>query len=258
MAEKEAKPKSKARKIIGWVITGIFGALFCFVLVFQIVSKQSASTNYGVPNFNGFQTLVVLTDSMEPEYKVGSACFVVKTDVSTLKKGDDITFYYQEWKVYMDNPIVTHRIMFDPIIDETKEIGKGRYTFTVSGINEDSEQAYQVSGGKTRKCTDQTQTVVDSTILGKVVGNSRFVGALYSFITSIWGLIIIILIPCIYLIISYGVDVIKTLKQQEEVEAATSKATTDERLKNLSDKDKERLKQQLLEKMMEDKKNENK
>jgi len=261
MTKASKKPKSTLRKVLDWVILGVFGLLFAFILTFQIVSKVSAKNNFGVPNFNGFQTLVVLTDSMEKDYMVGSACFVQKMDPSNFEEGDDLTFYYSPWKQYMSNPIVTHRIR-NIEIDTSIEVGKGRYTFTLGGINKDSDQAWEVSGHTTRDCTNQTQIVTEQYVLGKVVGNSVFVGGFYSFITSIWGLIIMLIIPCGYLIISYGIDIYKTLKEKEEtadnteVESITvnSEDKPNNRLDSLSKEDKERLKQELLEQMMEDKK----
>jgi len=261
MEKKIVKKKSLARKIIDWVVVGIFGVLFAFMITYNVVSKKTASSNYGVPSFNGFQTLVVLTDSMEGDYMVGSACFVKKMDPSTFKVGDDLTFYYSPWKSYMDNPIVTHRIRSIDFNDENPTGEK--YTFTLGGINKNSEQAWEVSGHTTRDCTNQEQVVTEKFVLGKVVGNSMFVGKIYSFVTSIAGLIIIILIPALYLIISYILDIYKACKPEIEAaengdsvqnDSASKISNVDtSRLDSLSEKEREKLKQELLEQLMEDK-----
>jgi len=256
MAKKEKKPKSKVRKVFDWVITCLFGGLFITVAIFQLISINSAKTNYGVPNFNGHQTLVVLTDSMQPDYMVGSAVFVNKVDPSTLKVGDDITFYYSPWSYAMSNPIVTHRIR-EIKINEGVEVGNGYYTFVCGGINKDSDQAWEVSGHTTRDCTYQHQDISEQYVLGKVVGNSKFVGAIYSFITSIWGLLTLLLIPCLYLIITSVIDLFKALKEPEEEKLAldgpSDSGDKPSSLSNLSDEDKERLKKEMLNEMLGDK-----
>ena len=46
MAEKEKKPKSKARKIIEWVLFGIFGAGCALVLAANISGMLTKNKNY--------------------------------------------------------------------------------------------------------------------------------------------------------------------------------------------------------------------
>lgn len=250
--EKQIKPKSKARKIISWVITGVFGVLFVCVLTIQIIANTSKSSNYGVPNFGGMQVCIVLTDSMETKYMVGSAVFVKKVDVSTLKKGDDITFYYPEWKSQLNiEPIVTHQI-YDIKIDETKQAGKGRYTFQCHGINKNSENCHMTSATGDRDCTGQYQLVQDKYVLGKVVHNSQFIGVLYKFVTSIWGLIILLGVPVLYVISTTIYDLVKGLKETEPaLENGSNNKGKQDILSNLSEEEKERLKREMLEKMME-------
>jgi len=245
--KKIKKPKSKARKIIDWVITGVFGCLFLAVSGFQIAANVTKGNNFGVPNFNGHQILVVLTDSMVPDYPVSTAIFVDKVDKSTLEVGNDITFYYAPWEGYMSNPIVTHRIREVLIDSET-----GRRYFIVGGINKNSENCMQTDGSK--DCTSQSQTVSEDYVLGKVTGSSRFIGAVYKFISSAWGLIILLLIPCLYLIISSVLDIYKAAKEPEEALEIGANSSNDP-LSTLSDADKERLKQEMLDEMLGGKKN---
>lgn len=250
--EKETKkPKSKARKIISWILTGIFGALFVVMVVFNISANVSKKNNYGVPNFGGMQICIVLTDSMEPQYTVNSAIFVKKVSPSTLAVGDNITFYYEKWAAQFNiQPIVTHQISKIEV-DETKQEGKGKYTFTCHGINKNSSNCKMTGEGE--DCTKQTQVITDQYVLGKVVGNSKFVGGLYQFITSIWGLIIVLGVPVTYIIVTVIIDLVKALKENDEQEAvvvSNAKATNSNALANLSEEDKERLKKEMLEEMM--------
>ena len=66
--KKGKKKKSKARVIIEWILTGLFGVLFVTVLVGQIDGMIHANDHYGQQIRLGFGSFVVLTDSMEPEY----------------------------------------------------------------------------------------------------------------------------------------------------------------------------------------------
>ena len=68
--KKPKRPKSKARKIIEWVLVGIFGAIFAFAAAATIDGMIHKNENYGQSLRFGVGTFVVQTDSMEPEYKV--------------------------------------------------------------------------------------------------------------------------------------------------------------------------------------------
>ena len=57
--KKPRKPKSKARRIVEWVLTGVFAALLVGVGVLQIINKTSKNQNMFGPQFQK-----VLTDSL--------------------------------------------------------------------------------------------------------------------------------------------------------------------------------------------------
>ena len=62
--KKEKKPKSKARKIIEWVLTGIFLVIFAIVGIAQIDGLVNKKKHYGQQIRFGYATFVVQTDSM--------------------------------------------------------------------------------------------------------------------------------------------------------------------------------------------------
>lgn len=246
MAEekKPKKPKSKARKIVEWVLTGIFLALFGFFGVMQIVAQTSKAKNHGVPNYGGMQVLEVLTDSMEPEYKVKSVVFVKKVDMSSFKVDDDITFM---WDIGQGTLMpMTHRLSD---IKTPEETGTGHYQFTAHGINSHSSQC-------NGDCTYQTQVFNETVVLGKVVGHSVVVGAVFNFMTTPWGLLILLLIPAMYLIVTSVIDIVKAAKDPDEkpaLEGGPNPEGNESALSNLSKEDIERLKQDMLNEMMEEK-----
>ena len=239
--KKEKKPKSKARKIIEWVLTGVFLAIFGFFAVMQIVAQTSKSKNHGVPNYGGMQVLEVLTDSMEPEYKVKSVVFVQKVEMSSFKVDDDITFM---WDIGQGTLMpMTHRLSD---IKTPEETGTGHYQFTAHGINSNSSQC-------NGDCTYQTQVFNETVVLGKVVGHSVVVGAVFNFMTTPWGLLILLLIPALYLITTSVIDIVKAAKDPEEKAIPEGGPSAEGALSGLSKEDIERLKQDMLNEMMEEK-----
>ena len=67
-----------------------------------------------IPRIMGYQSMAVLTGSMEPNYHVGSLIYVKETDPTTLEVGDVITYRLSE------DTVVTHRIV--EIHSDTQEV----------------------------------------------------------------------------------------------------------------------------------------
>lgn len=236
---KEVKaPKVKKplwRRILSWFFSILVGLIVAFALVFQIETSITRGSNYGVGNFFGYQTLVIATDSMEPKYKVGSGIIVKKVSFEDISVGDDITFYYTSLKVVMTHEVLTKT-----------ENSDGTYTFICHGINKNSTQC---SGD----CTYQTQTVEGQYVLGKVIKTSDFIGVLYNYLLTPYGLVTLILIPGAYLIISSIFDVVKAAKATDKV----NKDQNTDHLNKLSQEEREALKEDLLNEMLENKANKN-
>jgi hypothetical protein len=165
--KKVKKPKSKARKIIEWVLTGIFVALFAVIGIAQIDGLVHKKDHYNQTIRFGYGTFVVETDSMERDadrnkvYGVKSAIITyldnadkIYSDYLAYKgtnKHIDVTFYdgyaaYTEYTTPLESPelttrtplseypIITHRVR-EIHINENAKLGQGKYTFIVSGIN---------------------------------------------------------------------------------------------------------------------------
>lgn len=250
-SKKEKKPKSKARKIIDWVITGVFATLIVGLAVVQIVNKTTKRQD-----LFGAQFQKVLTDSMAPTYKVNDIIFI-DTKPSCEKiyqdwqagKHVDVSF---KWIVRGEEVSMTHRIQevvkystpqVDSITGNTYQ-----YTFTAHGINTQSE--WCKGAGGYMDCTSQTQTFNDYDLIGRVVRKSYFM----TFATSIWGLLVLLLVPCMYLIIASVIDICKALDDKEEEVPAEGEppkiGTKDDPLAGLSEKEKEKLKKQMLDEML--------
>lgn len=265
MAEKVKKPKSKARKIIEWVLFGLFGVAACFVLAANISAMIHKKENYGQSIRFGMGTFVILTTSMEPEIGKGTMIITMKEDVSEfnnrLQNGEniDITFANVDTKTgefepdsetfkhgtrVVTNQIMTHRLR-EVHINEEKEVGNGHYIFVASGINTQGEHSLE----------GQYQVFTEVQYLGTVRIVNSFLGKTMSFVSSPIGLIILLLIPAAYLITMSSIDIYKAVKESEEageVEVHNVDPTGDH-LSAMSEEERQRLKNELLEEMLEEK-----
>ena len=249
-SKNEKKPKSKARKIIDWVITGVFATLIVGLAVVQIINKTTKNQN-----IFGAQYQKVLTDSMAPTYKVNDIIFITEADpqnlVDRVEKGENVDVSFK-WTVNGSEVSMTHRLQeaiklaspqVDPITGETYQ-----YKFVAHGINKTSE--FCKVGDQYGDCTTQTQEFNENALIGRVVRKSHIM----TFATSIWGLLVLLLVPCMYLIIASVIDICKALDDKEEEVPAEGEppkiGTKEDPLAGLSEKEKEKLKKQMLDEML--------
>ena len=263
------KPKSKVRKIIEWVLTGFFLAIFAVVMVGQIDGMIHKNDHYGQQIRLGFATFVVQTTSMDPEIKKGSAIITYlespKQIVDRFNKGEtvDLTFVDaynvddETTKPYDPESPLTYRTSIDsrvPIthrLQEVHDLGNGHYVFIAAGINAGDKAGTDAQGR-----INQYQAFSEKEILGRVVANSAFLGGVFNFIGSPFGLLVLLLIPAFYLVITSVLDIFKAYKEPEEASANGESAKPKDENGNvdLSEEDKKRLKEELLKEMMEKRK----
>ena len=262
--KKVKKPKSKARKIVEWVLTGIFFIAFGIFAAGQIDGMIHKSDNYGQTISFGFGSFVILTDSMEPDYAVDSAIITYREDLNSVYDRYqksltdesitiDITFM-DVYNVYtkpeshpnlndQTNPtgaVMTHRLR-EIHVDETKAYGDGKYTFIVSGINTSEHQSQ----------AGQYQAFTEKQYLGIVQANSKVLGGFYRFISSPWGLLVFLLIPAFYLVVTSVLDIFSAMKDDDsEDNGDDNNKNTPSSLDELSKEDRERLKKEMLEEML--------
>ena len=272
--KKEKKPKSKARKIIEWVLTGLFLVLFAIAGIAQIDGLVNKNKHYGQQIRLGYATFVVKTESMEPKYMVDSAIITYLEDADKIyeryqnNEDVDVTFYdvYTAETEYTkplnhpeltmrtnpaEYPIITHRVK-EIHVNNALAKGEGKYTFIVAGINTGVGAATNANGE-----IYQYQVFTEKELLGRVVIGSAFLGGVFNFVSSIWGLLILLLIPSFYLIIVSVIDIFKAYKEPEEQTATASGAPVASNpsiTKELSEEDKKRLKEELLQEMLGNKK----
>ena len=263
-ANKPKKKKSKARSIIEWILFGFFGLACAFIVAGLIDGEVHKKENYGQSIRFGIGSFIVLTNSMEPEIPQDSAIITYKEEAKTVQKRFekgakvDITFF-NTTSIYtagfvpddptLNTPIRTDRVMTHRLrefhVNPDAEVGKGRYIFVTTGINTGGEQSLE----------GQYQVFTENEYLGTVKVTNVFLGKVFNFIVSAWGLIIMLLVPAAYLIVVSTIDIFKKLKEAEAEEAA-AKADAPEggKLASANAEERERLKKELLDEMINSKK----
>lgn len=261
--KKVKKEKSKGRKIVEWILFGIFGLLFAAVVAGNISGIIHRDEHYGQSIRFGFGNFIVLTNSMEPDIPQDSAIITFKEDVNSVKerfdRGETIDFTFMNIPIDIDfepdtlefkringgtavysNAVMTHRLK-EIHIREDVPFGQGRYIFVTTGINNGGD--YALIG--------QYQISTEKQYLGVVKVSNVFLGGLFNFIASPIGLIILLLVPAMYLIVMSSIDIFKQLKEAEAKEqAVAANPEQSTRLAGLSDEDRERLKKELLDEMI--------
>lgn len=284
--KKVKKPKSKARKIVEWVLTGIFGVFFIILGIGQIDGMVHKKDHYGQMLKFGYGTFVVQTDSMEQDaskkkvYGVKSALITHLDNPDKIykdylsyqgtNKHIDVTFFDcytantsysapqlpENSELRVRTPVanypLTHRVREIHMNPNLKK-GEGKYTFIVAGINPYSENLG--SDGENPIVIDQYQVFTEKELLGRVVIGSAFLGGVFGFVSSIWGLLVLLLIPAFYLVITSVIDIFKAYKEPaEEGKPSKEEGGDSNGSVELSEEDKKRLKEELLQEMLNKKK----
>lgn len=245
MNEKEIKTKNK-KSIFGKILTWVLGSFVGILLVVQVAGLISARNNFGVSSLFGYQSFVVLTDSMEPSLPVGDGVIVKKVDPQTLvasttpeaKDGDIITFYRT-----VDGLIITHRII------EVINDGDGTLTFKCLGDNLNAQTCPEEG------CTiENSDDVPQEFVLGKVIRSSAALGGLTRFFTNPITTLFLVLIPLGGVFASSIIDFIKAAKMNPKEKTAQEvsfkgedfdKIKEQEKLLLLKEMEKERLREEM-------------
>jgi len=246
--KKKKSPMSYVRKVLDYVLI-IFIAV---IAVAEVVGLATKSSNYDVPNIFGYQFLVVETDSMAEDefgnevYPVGVGLICQKVDVDTIEVGDDITFYWSSI-----NSTITHRV-YEIETDDNGEVE----SFLCHGINANAE-LYNAS---------QFQDVSVDLVLGKIVAKSYALGNFITAMQTPYVVILLIIIPAGFITVSSVIDMINVKKMSEEEleekygegKGKKDKPQVDpnDPLAGMSEEEKEELKKQMIEEILDSEKGE--
>lgn len=238
----------KRFKIALNVVMYVFLAFCIFAVVLTLTSKKDKD---GVTIF-GTQMKLVVSESMAKseytdvsEYEIkdiplNSMVFVEVIPeegsardawLENLKIGDVLTFHY----TYTTQVTITHRIV------DIRENGKGGYYIDLKGDNKTASTVNMLE--QTLDTSDQTSP---NYVIGKVTGQSVFIGNLVATLRTPLGMIFIVILPCLA-IIAYDVVKIFSIAMEDKKKKAQDEKVRLELEKEKAQQESERQRSEIEE-----------
>ena len=224
MSNIETKIKAqRVTKILNIIFNIIFVPFIIFASIFTL-SVVFSKINTGVPSVFGYTQIQVVSGSMvSAGFNVGDKCFVKSTNPDELQKGDYIAFFQfadpdcsshaqVTIKNRPDAKPNTSRIVFHEIIDITTDMN-GEKWFTTKGPDNAEPDAIEIH---------------ERYVVGRYVEEDNFWTKLITFITSTWGVVVLVVLPCTLII---GVDTYQLIVTSYEY-STMKKETTEESILN--------------------------
>lgn len=187
--------------LINKISSIVIGAIFILVTI-ALLSLVVQSSGGKKPSIFGYRLYFVLTDSMEPTLEVNdvllSEIMSAEEVEDKVKEGDIITFVAEYGM--QSGMTITHRVVKGVYFDETYQ----RYMLQTKGDNE--------------KASIDPPVPVEN-VRAKMVKTVSGISKLYKSLTSTMGLLLILIIPCIFVLgalIYRLVIIIKTPPQSNE------------------------------------------
>ncbi len=178
------------------VFVVLLAVLAVCMMIFTVVSVNTFDRSDR--SIFGYRMMVVLSDSMSAtDFNAGDLIFVKKTDPKELKEGDVISYIAQSPENY--GATVTHKIR-RATTDEEGNPGFITYG-TTTGM-------------------DDPQVVTWQYILGKYQTKLPGVGTFFSFLRTVPGYLLLILLPFLILILYQGVGCARAFREYREEQMA--------------------------------------
>jgi len=163
---KDAKQKTKNKKILSSIANWILGLLIVFLVGCQIQIIRSRSANYDVPSLFGYSFMTVLTDSMADNKEnpsqsldVGTGVIMQKVPASSIAPSDVITFYSEELSEAANMKLVVSHRVFEIIQAPTSATSQGFFAAK-------KDEEYSLDNGATWQLSD---SAMQSAAPGKTV-----------------------------------------------------------------------------------------
>lgn len=174
--KKEKEPVSIWHRILT-----VIGTILCIILIPMLVINctlifRSYTNKDAVPMVGGIFPMIILTDSMEPEFSSGDLIICKNAKAEDVKEGDIICFYDPDGN---GTTTVTHRV---------KAVTK----------DDDGNLAWETKGDANN--TEDAKIVPAENLVGIYQRNIPGVGNVAMFIQTTQGLIICVICPIILLL----------------------------------------------------------
>ena len=219
----------------GNILLGFFLVICIFTLLLTLTAKKDID---GTAEIFGYQLRIVTSSSMEAsEYTDVSAYDIKSIPIrsmvfvklapddeaerqkwyDSLEVGDVLTFRY----VYTTQVTITHRIT-----DKVPN-GEGGYIIYLEGDNKTDDN------GQLSQEINTSEVNVANYIIGKVTGKSYLFGVGLSLLKSKLGIILLIMLPCVFIISFEVAKIIKTVSSDRKKRNEEEIAKKDDELAEL-------------------------
>ena len=249
-----------AKKVVSVVLDVllyVFLALAMVVVALTVMSKVAQKDDpTGAPNLFGYEMRYVETGSMEPEYPINTMIFIERAPQNyeesiewfenNVHEGDVLTFFYREAG---QRVVITHRVISKVPCTEkdSKGIEKGGYVITLEGDNKGSDgkattqRIYTYAHyNEMAEADDQLQ----GQVIGKVAGQNLLLGSAVTTLKQPLGMVLIIIIPCLFVIILEVIRIFKVFGAEKNEKAKKKEKEQEDKLAQ-QNSEIELLKQQL-------------
>ncbi len=179
------------KRIFHFLSTILLYSIFIILILVSIMVGLYFLDNYtsakkGIERAPLFGAYVIISPSMVPNINVMDAVITMRVDAKDIHKKDVITFTSEDPR--NSGITVTHRVVG---INKTES---GTYAYRTKGDNNNVE--------------DRTLVSYDQ-VIGKVMLRIPYIGYLQQLLTTQFGWILVIVLPCLFIIIG---DLVKLMK----------------------------------------------
>lgn len=196
--------ENKKKKIPVWVVVAFKSIEWCLIilLVGCMLTLFSQKICGETPSLFGYSIYTVVTDSMEPTYKVGDVILcknIKKVEPSDIKEKDVVVFIAPhgfDVEGRLEGKIVTHRVEKAPFLNEEN----GEYYIRTKGDNALSQ--------------DRVAVPLDN-IKGVVKAKSGGITKLVGFLSKWYGFVLVIVTPLV-IILFLQIRVLMKEKEREQ------------------------------------------
>lgn len=227
----DAEFKKKLKTAGNWALNILFVLFFLLCLFALFCTVAAKRDQNGAIRLFGHEMFVVVSASMEQCDETDVSGYEIK-DIPTrslvwvetvpdeeaaaeewyagLRVGDVLTFRY----VYVTQETITHRIV------EITPKETGGYIIVLEGDNKNAE------GGALQQTIDTSLADSPNYVIGKVTWKSLPLGLLITALRSPWGIVCIVIIPCLIIIaleVVRIVGVVSSKKQEKQAEERKKK-----------------------------------
>ena len=202
-SDSTSKEPTRAKKILRKVSTVFFILLFTAILA-CVVSIITTKYIYHKPAaLFGYRIVKILTDSMTPQLPTNSYILVKNIDGADVKEGD-IVVHIPAYGTY-EGYTMTHMCVKGPYFDETYQ-----------------KTCILTQGTKAGAPVDPPVPIAN--VQSVFVSSIARAGGFFDFLTSIWGIMVMVAVPSLIVIVLQVIRMVKAVVDKPDEEAVHAEA----------------------------------